>query len=200
MDITKAQFADFNNTAGKTTFSYAQLLAQLIKDLPPPPVINPNIGKGVSLQVIDEMRNLTDNSANTLDFRGNTGGEDPVVHFDDLAFYSNSLPTQFTIPDVDPPITRIIAWLYGIWSGTRGANTDYQTAFIRNNFASNFSGEASNLEAVLQFPHNQNRWPMTSGLIEATTGDEIEFQLTVRNVGDNTTDFDARNAGLYVIA
>ena len=33
MDITKAQFADFNNTSGKTTYSYAQLLAQLQNDL-----------------------------------------------------------------------------------------------------------------------------------------------------------------------
>lgn len=104
-DITKAQFGDFPNRSGQKTFSYAQLLAQLIRDLPGGAG---NIGIGC------------------LATAGNTsiasGGRIPVPFdtsvFDDASFLDigGANPERMTIPLLDPPIQRVIVGGSQSWS------------------------------------------------------------------------------------
>jgi len=122
MDITKAQFADFNNTAGKTTFSYAQLLAQLIADLPPPPVSNPNIGLGAN--ATGPTQAIVNASAQQVTYDTN--------EFDDLGFLDigGANPERFTIPVTDPQITRVVfggavTWETGGGGDVRGIQSRF---------------------------------------------------------------------------
>lgn len=123
MTITDAQFADFPNRSGQTTFSYAELLAQLTKDLPSG--ASPNIGLGAI------ARNAGGSSINNLLIT-------PLVwdniDLDDLGFLdiSSGSPRdeRFIIPDVDPPIERVVfggqyAWNNSALGDIRGADTRY---------------------------------------------------------------------------
>lgn len=125
-DITKAKFWNVPNVAGRTTFSYAELLAQIQSDLPPPPVSNPNIGIGCLA------------TANNVSIT--SGGRRPVpydaVVFDDAGFLDigGANPQRITIPLLDPPILRVVIGGSQTWSAnaqgqvrtlifTKGVNT-----------------------------------------------------------------------------
>ena len=105
MDITKAQFWNTPNVAGVESFSYADLLAQLKIDIGG---VSPNIGIGCL---------ATAGSTNIP-----SGGRFPVpynaVVFDDAGFLDigGANPERMTIPDLDPPILRVVVGGSQNWS------------------------------------------------------------------------------------
>lgn len=120
MDITNAQFWDVPNTGGLPTFGYAELLAQLTADLPSGN--SPNIGKGAL------VRGSTQSIPNLL-AQFITWDK---VDYDDLGFtdIGGANPERLVIPDVDPPIVKVVvggffAWQPNVSGNVRGIETRY---------------------------------------------------------------------------
>jgi len=120
MDITKAQFADFNNTAGKTTFSYAELLAQLLADLGSVG----QIGIGAAVNQGAAGQSIPNAVATPVDF---TAGGGATVHYDDAGFFVS--PDSFVIPLLDPPIQRVIVAIGVFWFSGAGTFRRLRTEF-----------------------------------------------------------------------
>ncbi len=170
MDITKAQFADFNNSAGKTTFSYAELLAQLTQDIPPPVTQSPWLGMGA-------IARATTNP----EFPGNASFAFipwDVVDEDDLGFMDISgtpdfRSAQFRIPDVDPPILACIVGGGINWENSQLGNLRAMDTRFNGNGPSAF------------FPAGQE---VFNGITaDATHGNRMMIQSGQQNVdvGDN---------------
>jgi hypothetical protein len=156
MDITKAQFADFNNTAGKTTFSYAQLLAQIVADLGPTGA--GQIGMAaVARGANQDIGNLSDQPL-VWD----------TIEYDDLGFLdvSSGSPRneRFIIPDVDPPINKVLFGGAFRWSTSQAG--DVRMINMRFNFNEHgqfFPEAAMQMVATMQDPAFGNRNSVSSG-------------------------------------
>lgn len=121
-NIIDAQFADFPNRSGQTTFSYAELLAQIQSDLPPPPAGNPNIGLGAN--ATGPSQSIVSASAQQVTY--------DTSEFDDLGFLDigGANPERFTIPVTDPQITRVVfgggvTWATGGGGDVRGIQSRF---------------------------------------------------------------------------
>ena len=91
-DITKAQFANFPNTAGLQTFNYAELLAQLQQDISG----IGNVGLGVLIESALIFQVIPDTIETILNFDLAAG---VTIHYDDLGFYDPvAAPTKLIIP------------------------------------------------------------------------------------------------------
>ncbi len=163
MDITKAQFADFNNTAGKTTFSYAQLLAQLKTDI------------GGASQFTGASVGMRRAGAFSVPvgFSGTIVSYDVAPVFDDLAFFNVALPTRLTIPVTDPPISRVAVSGLVVWSPTLPADSAFYASILR-------PSRVSLLESQ-QTVNGQGGTPITSFcntgyIIDAIPGDFFELR------------------------
>ena len=64
---------------------------------------NPRVGQGVAIR--QNGFQTFGVGASVVDF---AQGGNAFVDYDDLGFYTDSSPTEFTIPDVDPAITRVV--------------------------------------------------------------------------------------------
>ncbi len=95
MDITQAQFADFNNTAGRTTFSYAQLLAQLQNDI---------TGTGIGTSLGCSIRAAGAQSIPTGTFTEVTFD---VVTYDDAGFVPGGDASNNIVIPATPAINRV---------------------------------------------------------------------------------------------
>lgn len=111
--ITDAQFADFPNRSGLTTFNFAELQAAL--------GLASQVGKGALIR----DSGITLSSSNS----GGDGTQVPftapnlVIAYDDLAFFDDALD-GFVIPDVTPAIQRVQCWMQCGWeSGSTGDGT-----------------------------------------------------------------------------
>lgn len=177
MDITKAQFADFNNTAGKTTFSYAQLLAQLIADLPFTPGANPNIGLGANATGGDQ--DIVSTSAQQVEYDRNV--------FDDLGFLDigGANPERFTIPVTDPQITRVVFGGAVTWeTGGGGDVRGIQSRFNFNAAGFNHPSGASIFSQRGADAAFSNRQTMNCGITEVVPGDIFTMTAFQDSGGD----------------
>jgi hypothetical protein len=107
MDITKAQFWNTPNVAGVESFSYAALLAQLQIDIGG---VSPNIGIGC----------LATAGSTTIPAGGRVPVPYDAVVFDDAGFLDigGANPERMTIPDLDPPILRVVVGGSQNWSAS----------------------------------------------------------------------------------
>jgi hypothetical protein len=164
MDITKAQFADFNNTAGKVTFSYAQLLAQITTDLGP-------TGAGqIGMAAVASGANQDIGSLS----------DQPIVYdtieYDDLGFLdvSSGSPRdeRFIIPDVDPPINKVIFGGAFRWETSQAG--DVRMVNMRYNFSEHgnlFPEAAMQMVATMQDAAFGNRNSVSSGPVRVAVDD-----------------------------
>ena len=96
MDITKAQFENVPNVAGRETFSYAELLAQLTADIPSG---GGNVGLGALLSLVNQT--VPNNSLHTVTWASFN------ERYDDFGFFDSVVaPTRLSIP-ATPPISRV---------------------------------------------------------------------------------------------
>jgi hypothetical protein len=176
-DIINAQFADFPNRSGQTTFSYAELLAQLIIDLPFTPGANPNIGLGANATGANQ--DITSASSQPVVY------DDSV--FDDLGFLDigGANPERFTIPVTDPQITRVIfgggvTWETGAGGDVRGIQSRFNFSAAGNlhpTGASIFSQRGAD-------PAFSNRQTMNCGVTPVVPGDIFTMNAFQDSGGD----------------
>jgi len=186
MDITKAQFWNIPNLAGRESFSYAALLAQLTADLPSS---NPNFLKGLMLRASETMT-LLDGFAQQLDW--NDGGSGAIIEFEDFNFYSDSDSTVLaTIPDVDPPITRVMTYGSLFIGGTAGVR-----AMAHEKNLNNQPGAAAQDRRVPS--SNATFISIWSGIWEVVVGDKMSIEVTVSGAGGNQSGTNIKG-GLLVV-
>jgi len=106
MKISGAQFWNVPDVAGLPTFSYAELLAQLSLDIPSG---GPQAGFGAL---------VFRNASQAIPTATSTDAIWDEIVYDDLGFadIAGANPERLTIPDVDPPIRRIIVGGYVPWN------------------------------------------------------------------------------------
>lgn len=124
MDITTAQFPNIPNVAGQETFSYAELLAQLNKDIVPISGASPFAGQGAN------VRGAGQNYAQNISAGANLSTE---TFYDDLGFFDGGQPTRLTIPVTVPQFTRVM--LIGYWQW----DTPYDVGSFQLSLAKNFN-------------------------------------------------------------
>jgi len=169
MDITKAEFWNTPDTAGLPTISYAELLAQITASLSGSGVLaNPNLLKGCHA---------------TAGSTSITGGGRKIVPldteiFDDLGFLDlgGANPERMTIPDVDPPITRIIMGGAQTWGASTNGNE--RTLVFVHNFNEIDGGSQMSLQPN-PVPGPANRYVATSPPLNCVAGDWFEVQAVI---------------------
>lgn len=120
-DITKAQFWNVPNVAGRSTFSFDELVAALsAAGLGS----NPNQGASVGLRRAGAF-------SVPVGFAGTIVSYDVAPVFDDLAFFNVAAPTRITIPVTDPPITRCVVSGLVVWSPTAPADSIFYASILR---------------------------------------------------------------------
>jgi hypothetical protein len=122
-DIIDAQFADFPNRSGQTTFSYAQLLAQLTQDIPSGGG-GPFAGQGAQVRRPNAI-SIANNVHTDIIFNN--------LLYDDLNFWDGA--TKLIIPVTDPQISRVSLVGYHVWSS--GGPFTYEISVQKNNGAVN---------------------------------------------------------------
>ena len=165
MDITQADFWDVPNEQGLPTFSYDALLAQLILDLPFTPGSSPNIGLGgIATSGGHSINNLLITPM-IMDF----------ISLDDLGFFDvssgNPRAERCIIPDVDPPIERIIYGGTCNWSTGGGQIRGYDTRKNGNGPGGLFTSGSEVFQTATSDPAFGNRGTVTSGVTPVVAGD-----------------------------
>lgn len=165
MDITKAQFWNTPNTAGRESFSYAELLAQLTKDLP--------TSAAVSLQ-----------ARNTTPFSTPTVNNVPIILpfgisvFDDAGFFDLA-GNRFVIPVTVPQITRVTLSCYAIHA--QNATGERELILLTNGIATTNSEEGTEPGATTA--NSQMRLTFSSSPIAVVPGDFFQFQYLQNSGG-----------------
>ena len=164
MDITKAQFWNTPNVAGRESFSYAQLLAQLTIDLPTG--LSPNVGlAAVSRGSTQSINNLLDT---------------PIVwdtiEYDDLGFLDigsgSPRDERFIVPDVTPAIERVI--FGGAFFWVTNLSGDIRQINMRHNFSEHGSFFPEGSMQMVQNPSDaafSARNSVNSGPVRVSVGD-----------------------------
>jgi len=189
MDITQADFWDVPNEQGLPTFSYAQLLAQLQQDIGG---VSPNVGLGAIGQ--SSGQSIANLLITPLVYS--------AIEYDDLGFLdvSSGSPRdeRFIIPDVDPPIERVI--FGGQWQWQNNAGGDIRGGDTRLNF----NGPGGNNPAGAVFfsqntsdPAFNNRLTMNTGAAKVVAGDIWTLNV-FQDSGGNVNITDSR-VWIYVI-
>jgi len=139
--------------------------------------ISSQLGKGASVEQNGTGTQVLPQAARTpIDFADNGPA---VVNYDDLGFYTDSAPTVFTIPDVDPPIRRVVlqetvlfldALVTATPSGSREAQITLN-GLTTTGVAALPWDERSPVVVV----NPTTRISVASGAVEVVAGDVIEF-------------------------
>lgn len=111
------------------------------------------------------------------------------VDYDDLGFYTDSSPTIFTIPDVDPPIERVVLQETVIFLDASVTQTPSQTRSVQMTL----NGLVTTQRAALPWAelppvvvsNPTTRIAIASGAIEVNAGDVIEFTAAAREPAGN---------------
>lgn len=159
-DITDAQFADFPNRSGQTTFSYAQLLAQLAIDIPSG-AGGPFAGLGARV-----TRSPTETIPEGFPGTVIIFTSFPNPEYDDLAFYDGT--TGLVIPITSPPIQRVQLIGHTTWSGN--AAGQYNQFILKNGGA---IGDGR--QSVQRGTPNTQYLNSVSGPIDVVAGDKLEL-------------------------
>ena len=131
MDITKAQFWNTPNVAGRESFSYADLLAQLTIDITSGGG-NPFIGDGAEVRASSGQNVGTVIGALTFN----------VEVYDDLAFADLGVDNdRLIIPVTNPQITRVQLACFTRWNNTQGGQTGVRQVNISKNGSSGVGGD-----------------------------------------------------------
>ena len=173
MDITKAQFENVPNVAGRETFSYAELLAQLNAES--------NAGKGADITAFGPT--IPDGPITPLDFSGSA-----TVNFDDLNFVQLGVDTaQFIIP---ANVARVQLWVDFEWNSSAVGIREIRT-FKNGASAGNvrFKQAAQAVGTVHGF--------MVSQVFDAVEGDRFGFAVTQDSGGN--LDVDSHQQGITVL-
>lgn len=169
MDITKAQFPNVQNVAGVETFSYADLLAQLAQDLPPPVTQSPFLGMGA-----------IGRATTSPEFPGNSSFAFipwDVIDEDDLGFMDISgtpdfRSAQFVIPDTDPPILSVIVGGGINWENSQLGNLrGMDTRFNGNGPGALFPAGQEVFSGITADGTHGNRQMVQSGQQNVVAGD-----------------------------
>jgi hypothetical protein len=186
VDITTAEFWNVPNNQGLPTLSYAQLLAQIEVDLAAGGLTgNPNLGIGCHA---------------TGDANIPGGGRFPIpfdtVIFDDANFLDigGANPERMTIPDLDPPITRVVVGGSQIWNASTNGN---QRALV---FVQNFgeiTGGSQDSRAITPVPGPSNRILAVSPPLNCVAGDFFETQAIIS--GGAATAVNVNVAGWIIV-
>ncbi len=174
MDITQSQFWNAPNTAGVESFSYADLLAQITADLPPPPPgASVNVGLGAIARMTPDqtIANLLISPA-TFD----------SIDLDDLGFLDvgsgSPRDQRFIIPDVTPTIERVV--FGGTWEWKQSLNGDVRGGDTRlngNGPGGLFTAGAINFAATMSDPTFNNRQTINTGPVVVSVGDFFTLNL-----------------------
>lgn len=162
MDITKAQFWNTPNVAGLSSFSYAELLAQLVADLPGGN--SPNLGIGC-------------HASGTGSVAG--GGRVPIPFdtalYDDANFLDigGANPERMTIPVLDPPIERIVVGGFLRWAASTSGN-ERRLIFTKN--FNEITDGSSDLRVQMPVPGPGNQMLAMSPPQNVIAGDWFEVQ------------------------
>lgn len=169
MDITQAQFWDAPNQAGLPTFSYDELVAQIIVTLQAQGVAgNPNIGIGC--HATSSSQSIPGGGRIRVPFDG--------LIYDDANFVdlAGATPERMTIPDLDPPIERVIIGGFQNW-GASTNGTERDITFVHN--LNEVTGGSQDLRSINPVPGPSNRILAKSPPIDVVAGDFFEVQAVI---------------------
>ena len=166
------------NAAGLPTVTAEQIAAEA-------GVTSLQVGKGASVEQ-NGPQTLPQAARTPINF-AQAGAAN--VNYDDLGFYTDSNPTVFTIPDVDPPIERVVLQETVIFldslvtqtpSGSREAQIELNTLVTTSVAALPWDERAP---VVVTNP--TTRIAIASGAVVVKAGDVIEFSAAaVESAGD----------------
>lgn len=97
----------------------------------------------------------------------------PNPFYDDLGFFDSGSPTLLTIPDVDPPIERVLITGNAVWSGSNSTNFQAQ---INHNGGASFQGGIQSVHAQGGTAITQYQ-SVSSGPTEVEAGDTFTLRV-----------------------
>lgn len=127
------------------------------------------VGKGVAVQRAPALA-VADGFPGQVEVTW-TGFPNPF--YDDLNFWSAGDPTKLTIPDVDPPIERVLLVGNAVWSGSN--TTNFQSQIVHTGAASDQGGiqstHAQGGTAITQYES------VSTGPIPVDAGDQFALRV-----------------------
>lgn len=183
MDITKAQFWNTPNVAGLSSFSYAELLAQLAGDLPGGN--SPNLGLGCHAS-----------GTGSVPGGGRVAIPFDTALFDDANFLDlgGANPERMTIPLLDPPIERVIVGGFLRWNASTSGTS--RTLIFTKNTGTIVDGDSDEREPM-PVPGPANKILATSPPQNVVAGDYFEVQGLIS--GGAATAVGVDSAGWIVV-
>lgn len=167
------------NTAGLPTVTAEQIVAEAGG--------SPHVGKGASVEQNGTGTQVLPQAARTpVDFADNGPA---LVNYDDLGFYSDSNSTVFTIPDVDPPIERVLLQGTVIFLDAFVTQTPSQSRSIQTTLNGLVTTQVAALYWVELPPvvvsNPTTRLSAATGALAVQAGDVIEFTAAAREPAGN---------------